>query len=137
MRQRHEDREDQQADRALAPGRHPEPVVEERVADGDEPPGEDEQVQDEDEDEGRRDEQAQPDLGRALEGVDDFGDGDEDEDRDGEEPRRAGSVVLELAEAREERRQSGCREATSVGRSGIRPDRASMHLGARSPFRVK
>ena len=106
--------------------------VEEGLPDGDQPPGEDREVERQQRAEHGRGDRPGRQSGGRLGPDDDQRDREEDEGGDEEPEGQAAAAVERLAESREDGRQSGRGEAAKVGRSGVRPDPAGVHAGSGS-----
>ena len=109
--------------------------VEEGLADGEEAPAQEQEVdRQERRQHGRGDDEGrQP--GERLRRIQEESQEQEHERRDQEHRREAGPPVERLTESREHRRKTGRGEAAAVEMSGVRPDSAGVHDGRWSSIR--
>ena len=127
--QRHQREDDDQADPAEPTGPAGIAPIGEGVEDREQPPAENEAVEDQQQLERSRHDRVSQEHRRAVQLDEQPNDGEDDERRDREDRGRPGAAVERLTEARQDGRQDGGEEAALVGRSGGGPGAAGVHDG--------
>ena len=127
MRQRDEQEDHDEADPAQPAGLARIAPIDERLEDGDEPPREDEPIEDQQQLERPGHDRVGEEHRRGVQLDQEPGDAEEHERRDREDGGRPAATVERLAEARQDGRQDGGEEAALVGGARVGLDAAGVH----------